>query len=144
LQIPKSDSEIEHQFHLKTIPTNQKSLDSSSKASHKMVKPIVIISSVPKSKPINRLAEENIHHQNGVSSKIQHIKQTASIQKPHVHVGLTNSDLLSRQKSTPQFHQSMLNLSSPEVAPTNRYTSRTSYESNKTNVRYPTWPVIYD
>jgi len=154
----KEEPEIEQKFHLKTIPNNETtSLDSSTKPSHKIVKPIVIIPSVPKSAPINRLTETNIHHQNGnsafkthrsskngVSSKIQQIKRTESIQKPHVHVGLTDFDLIPRQQSMPQFHQSLLNLNSPEPVHKNRFAPRTSYESNKTNARYPTRPVTYD
>ncbi len=143
----KEEPEIEREFHLKTIPSNQTSFNQQTKPSHQIVKPTVIIPSVPKSAPITRLTETHIHYQNGnsafkphrssgtgVSSKIQQIKRTESIQKPNLHVGLTNSDnrpFLRQPKSIPQYHQSMLNLSSPEPVRTNRLVPQTSYPSNE-------------
>jgi hypothetical protein len=155
----KEESEIEQQSnaskydqcHLQTILSNRTSFDNNqNKYSHNIVKPIVIIPSMPQSAPITRLKETNIHHQNGnsafkplLSSKknglskdqqtppVSNIKRTESVHKMGVHVGITNPNnsasesglLLRQQQSVPQFHQSMLNLSSvgiPETVNTNQ------------------------
>jgi hypothetical protein len=110
------------------------------KPSHKIVKPTVIIPSVPKSAPITRLTETHIHHQNGnsafkphrssrngVSSKIQQIKRTESINKSNKQ--LSDNDVL--------FHRSLLNLSSSEPKNPTRFEPRTSYQSNKSNGSHP-------
>jgi len=151
--ILKEEPEIEQKFHIKTISSNQTSFNNQTKSSHKIVKPIVMIPIVPKSAPISRLTETNIHHQNNNSafkphrsSKTQQTKRTES----NVHVGMTNPNnklsdnslLLHHQQSISQYHQSMLNLSSPELINTNPLGSRTSYQSNKINGYYSARPVI--
>ncbi len=146
--ILKEEPEIEQKFHIKTISSNQTSFNNQTKPSHKIVKPIVMIPTVPKSAPISRLTETNIHHQNNNSafkphrsSKTQQTKRTES----NVHVGMTNPNnslLLHHQQSISQYHQSMLNLSSPELINTNPLGSRTSYQSNKINGYYSARPVI--
>jgi len=153
--ILKEEPEIEQQFHMKTIPSDETSFNNQTKPSHKIVKPIVIIPTVPKSAPISRLTETNIHHQNENSAfkphrsnKIEQTKRT----EPNVHIGMTNPNnklsdngLLPRhQQSIPKYHQSMLNLSSPELINTNPLGSRTSYQSNNLNGYHSARPVILE
>ena len=137
----QTQSTYDH-YHLKTIPSNRISINNNqNKFNHNIVKPTVIIPPMPQSAPITRLKETNIHHQNGNSAfkphlsnkhneilsqvqqvqPVSHIKRTDSVHKPYVHVGITNPNhspsnhgLLHRQhqKTIPQFHQSLLNLSS--------------------------------
>lgn len=133
---PEIEQQQQQQFQLKSISSDQKIFQNQIKSSHQIVKPTVIIPSIPKSAPINRLIETNIHHQNENSAFKPHrssktaissqIKRTESIQKPNMNVGITNSHL-RQQQSMPQFHQSMLNLSSPEPIRKTRYEPRISY-----------------
>lgn len=139
----KEEAEVEQQFQLKTISSDQKIFNNQIKSSHKIVKPTVIIPSTPKSAPINRLIETNIHHQNENSAfkphrssktAVSQIKRTESIQKSNVNMGITNPhNQLSnfhhqqQQQLHLQSHQSMLNLSSIEPIKKTRYEPRISY-----------------
>ena len=140
----KEEPELEQEYHLKTISTYPPT--TTSKPSHPIVKPIVIIPAVVKSAPINRLTETNIHHQNGnsafkphrasktgVSAKIQQNKRAESTQKNHVQTNKTPPEqhpLLRHQQSMPQTHQSMLNL--------------TSYKSNGYPPPAPARAMLFD
>ncbi|CAF0979414.1 unnamed protein product [Adineta steineri] len=151
------------QFQPKPTPSNQL------KHSHKIFKPTVIIPPKPKSAPITRLTETNIHHQNNnsafkpprssknpTSSKLQqaaasssNLKRTDAVHKSNVHVGLTNSNnqlinndfLFRQQQIIPNFHQSMLNLSSSgiqETRNTNMFGQRIIYQPSSSNfIRSP-------
>ncbi|CAF0767556.1 unnamed protein product [Adineta ricciae] len=143
-------------FFLKLNPSNQP------KHAHKIIKPAVIIPSKPKSAPVTRLTETNIRHQtdhsafkplrpnkNGSSAKVHptpanHAKRTEGNKKSNVNVGLTNSSnhlsnselLYQHRHNIPQFHQSMLNLSSagvPDTRSSNLYRSRVLYQPPSAN-----------
>jgi len=112
------------------------------------------------------IAPQNfIHNGNGILYKTQqpppvpNIKRTESIHKPGVHVGITNPNgpsstngLLIRQhqQTIPQFHQSMLNLSSIGTSePPNitqpaigMFGSRVSLQSTSANfMKHPAYQV---
>ncbi|CAF2982850.1 unnamed protein product [Rotaria sp. Silwood2] len=155
------------QYHLKTIPQERTSLNNQNKCSHKIVKPVVIIPSTPKSVLIAHLTETNIHHENGksafkphrsskndISSKVEPTSPTSnkkrleSIHPSNLHVGITNSNnqtsdtnLLIRQKQTiSQVHQSVPNLSAKgtsEKINATMITSRTSDQSTSTDFMKP-------
>lgn len=96
-QTLKEEPEIEQPFHIKVIPSNDKPVHSPSKPSVTIVKPTVIIPQTPKTIPFNRLSESHIqHHRDGPSAF-----------KP------TNSN--KKKQTVPQFHQSMINLSTPDT-----------------------------
>ena len=147
----QEEPEIEakqNQFQMKVIPSNPTPTQPM-KYSHPIVKPIVIIPSAatspPVTAPLSRLTETNLHHQNGnsafkppvVSSK-SHSKPMESIEKAGVYVGLTNpsasnSVFYRQQPIKPQYHQSMMDLSS---IPTSD--SRLSFQPSSSNLtRHP-------
>ena len=151
----KEEPEIEgqqNQFHMKVIPSNP-TPSHPMKYSHPIVKPIVIIPTAvtgpPATAPHPRLTETNLHHQTGhsafrpplVSNKSHltaHTKPMGSIEHAGVYVGLTNpsasnSVLYRQQPSKPQYHQSMMDLSS---IPTSE--SRLSFQPTSGNrMRHP-------
>ncbi|CAF1105456.1 unnamed protein product [Rotaria sordida] len=128
------------QYHLKTIPQEQILFNNQNKSSHKIVKPIVIIPSTPKSAPINHLTETNIHHEHGKSafkphrsnkndiiSKIQSTspilnkKRIESIHQSNLHVGITNPNnqisdinLSNRQKQSTSNNHHLSSKNIPE------------------------------
>ncbi|CAF3529157.1 unnamed protein product [Rotaria sp. Silwood1] len=151
------------QYRLKTIPQEHILLNNQNKCSHKIVKPIVIIPSIPKSVPITHLTETNIHYENGksafkpprsskidISSKIEPTSPSLnknhleSIHQSNLHVGITNPNnqisdinLPNRQKKfIPQHHQSIPNLSSKGISEkvnTTIFPSHTSDQSTSSN-----------
>ncbi|CAF1236226.1 unnamed protein product [Adineta ricciae] len=143
-------------FFLKPTPSNPP------KHAHKIIKPAVIIPSKPKSAPVTRLTETNIQHQtnhsafkplrsnkNGSPAKVHptsanHAKRSEANKKSNVNVGITNSSnhlsnselLYQHRHNIPQFHQSMLNLSStgvPDTRSSNLYGSRVLYQPPSAN-----------
>ena len=150
--ILKEESEKEQQinstydqFHMKTIPSDRTSFSNQTKPSHQIVKPTVIIPSIPKSAPMNRLIETNIYHQNGNSAfkphrsnkihmpaktqqslPVSNLKRTDFINKPNAYPGLKNSN-----NTNFSYGQSLMDLSSigiPQTTQTNVIGSRTSYQ----------------
>ena len=93
----KEEPETEQPFHIKVIPSNDKLIRLSSKPPVTIVKPTVIIPTAPKTIPFNRPTESHIHHPHHGPSAF----------KP------TNSN--KKQQPIPHFHQSMLNLSTPDA-----------------------------
>jgi hypothetical protein len=92
-----------------------------------------------------------ILYKNSQPPPVPNIKRTESVHKPGVHVGITNPNgLLIRQhqQSVPQFHQSMLNLSTIESTETTNQTqsaigmfgSRVSLQSTSANfMKHPAY-----
>jgi hypothetical protein len=109
------------------------------------------------------IATQNlVHNGNGILYKSQqpppvpNIKRTESVHKPGVHVGITNPNsssstngLLIRQhqQAVPQFHQSMLNLSSIGASETTQpaigmFGSRVSLQSTQANfMKHPAYQL---